>query len=122
MKQLHFSSAVVAVAAFIAVFTLAQKEAQAATAGKDKSASGAVRASSTVKSGGADVKEAPPAWVVSSTGTVARAEAGDIGAMEEIANGNKDVVKATMGFKRAATLGHKRSAKILEKLQKDSAR
>ena len=85
MRQVQFSGVVVAVVAFVAVFTLAQKEVQAATAGKDKSASGAVRASSTGKSGGADVKEAPPAWVVSSTGTVARAEAGDIGAMEEIA-------------------------------------
>ena len=85
MRQVQFSGVVVAVVAFVEVFTLAQKEVQAATAGKDKSASGAVRASSTGKSGGADVKEAPPAWVVSSTGTVARAEAGDIGAMEEIA-------------------------------------
>ena len=29
----------------------------------------------------------PPAWIVSSTGTVARAEAGDVGAMGEIAQG-----------------------------------
>ena len=34
-----------------------------------------------------DAEGAPPAWIVSSTGTVARAEAGDAGAMEEIANG-----------------------------------
>ena len=34
-----------------------------------------------------DAEDAPPAWIVSSTGTVARAEAGDAGAMEEIANG-----------------------------------
>ena len=35
----------------------------------------------------ADAEGAPPAWIVASTGTVARAEAGDAGAMEEIANG-----------------------------------
>ena len=46
-----------------------------------------MRASGAGKSDGVDVKDAPPAWVVSSTGTVARAEAGDAGAMEEIANG-----------------------------------
>ena len=122
MKQLRFSGLVVAIVVFATAFALAQKEAQAATAGKDKSAPDAVRASGAGKSDAADAKGAPPAWVVSSTENVARAEAGDIGAMEEIANGNKDVVKATMGFKRAATLGHKRSAKILEKLQKDSVR
>ena len=87
MKQVHFSGVMVAVVAFAAVFTLAQKEVQAATAGKDKSSSDAVRASDAGKSDAADAKEAPPAWVVSSTGTLARAEAGDAGAMEEIANG-----------------------------------
>ena len=122
MKQLHFVGVVIAVVVSFAVFASVLKKVQAAIAGKDRPASSAVRASGAGKSDAADAKGAPHAWVVSSTGGVARAEAGDAGAMEEIANGNMDVVKATMGFKRAATLGHKRSAKILEKLQKDSAR
>ncbi len=91
MKKLHFSGMVVAVAAFAVAFALMQKEAQAATAGKDKLASDAVQVPSASKSGKTDAKDAPPAWVVSSTGTVARAEAGDVGAMEEIANGYRSL-------------------------------
>ena len=87
MKQLNFLEVVVVVVAFAAAVTLVQKEAQAAIAGKDKSASDAVRASDASKSGGADAKGVPPAWIVASTGTVARAEAGDTGAMGEIAQG-----------------------------------
>ena len=34
----------------------------------------------------------------------------------------KDVAEATKWFKRAASLGHERAAKMLESLQKDSAR
>ena len=87
MKQLYFSRVLVAVAVFAAAFALAQKETQAAIAEKDNPASDAVRAAGTGKSDGVDAKDAPPAWVVSSTGTVARAEAGDAGAMEAIAHG-----------------------------------
>ena len=87
MKQLYFSRVVVAVVAFAAAVALAQKEAQAAITGKDNPASDAMRAADAGKSDGADTKDVPPAWVVSSTGTVARAEAGDGGTMEEIANG-----------------------------------
>lgn len=87
MKQLHFSGVMVAVAALAAAVALVQKEVQAAIAGKDKSASDSVRASGADKSDGADAKDAPPAWIVSSTGTVARAEAGDAEAMAEIAQG-----------------------------------
>lgn len=87
MKQLYFSRVVVAVVAFAAAVALAQKEAQAAITGKDKSASNAVRPSDVGKSDGADTKDVPPAWIASSTGTVARAEAGDAGAMAEIAQG-----------------------------------
>ena len=63
MKQVLFSGVMVAVVAFAAAFARAQ----------------------------GDAKSAPPAWVVSSTGTVARAEAGDVGAMEEIANGYRSL-------------------------------
>lgn len=87
MKQLYFSRVLVAVVLFAAAFALAQKEAQAAIAGKDKPAIDTARATSASKSDAADAKSAPPAWVVSSTGTVARAEAGDVGAMVEIAEG-----------------------------------
>ena len=87
MKQLYFSRVLIAVAVFAAAFALAQKEAQAAIAEKDNPASDAVRAAGAGKSDGVDTKDAPPAWVVSSTGTVARAEAGDAGAMAEIAQG-----------------------------------
>ena len=81
MKQLYFSRVLVAVVLFAAAFALAQKEAQAAIAEKDNPSSNAVRATSASKSDAADAKSAPPAWVVSSTGTVARAEAGDVGAI-----------------------------------------
>ena len=87
MKQLYFSRVLVAVVLFAAAVAWAQKEAQAAIAEKDNPSSDAVRATSASKSDAADAKSAPPAWVVSSTGTVARAEAGDVGAMEEIAQG-----------------------------------
>lgn len=139
MKQVCFSGVLVVVAAFAAAFAWAQEGAPASIANKDKSALDAVRASDVGKSGGADAKDAPPAWVVSSTGTVARAEAGDIGAMGEIADGCRQLAmspnikstgeermvmiqEATKWFTRAASLGHERSAKILEKLQKDSTR
>lgn len=139
MKQVCFSGVLVVVAAFAAAFAWAQEGAPASIANKDKSALDAVRASDVGKSGGADAKDAPPAWVVSSTGTVARAEAGDIGAMGEIADGYRQLAmspnikstgeermvmiqEATKWFTRAASLGHERSAKILEKLQKDSTR
>lgn len=139
MKQVCFSGVLVVVAAFAAAFAWAQEGAPASIANKDKSASDAVRASGAGKSHGVDVKDAPLAWVVSSTGTVARAEAGDIGAMGEIAQGyiglamssntkSTDeermamIQEATKWSKRAASLGHKRSAQMLEKLQKDSAR
>ena len=104
MKQVHFSGVMVAVVAFAVAVTLAQKEVLAATAGKDKSASDAVRASDAGKSGGADAKEAPPAWVVSSTGTVARAEAGDAGAMEEIANGYRIFARESNDDEREAMI------------------
>lgn len=84
---MYVSGVMVAVAAFAAAVAWAQGDAPVSTAGKDNPASDAVRASGASKSGAADAKSAPPAWVVSSTGTVARAEAGDVGAMEEIANG-----------------------------------
>ena len=42
------------------------------------------------KEGESTAKDAPPAWVVSSTGTVARAEAGDVGAMGEIAKATQE--------------------------------
>ena len=87
MKQLYISRVMFVVAAFAAVFAWARGDAPASIAGKDKSASDVVRASGASKSDAADAKGAPPAWIVSSTGTVARAEAGDIGAMEEIAQG-----------------------------------
>ena len=87
MKQVQFSGVLVAVAACAAAFAWAQGDASASVANKDKSASDAVRASDGGKSGGAEAKDAPPAWIVSSTGTVARAEAGDVGAMGEIAQG-----------------------------------
>ena len=87
MKQLYVSRAMVAVAAFVAAVVWAQGDVPVSTAGKDTPASDTVRAAGAGKSDGVDAKDVPPAWVVSSTGTVARAEAGDAGAMEEIANG-----------------------------------
>ena len=139
MKQVCFSGVLVVVAAFATAFAWAQGDATAAIANKEKAEPDTVRASDVGKSGGADAKDAPPAWVVSSTGTVARAEAGDIGAMGEIAQGyiglamssntkSTDeermamIQEATKWFTRAASLGHKRSAQLLEKLQKDSVR
>ena len=77
MKKLCFLVVVVAVAAFATALVLAHKEVQAAAAGKGKPTSDAARESGAGKSGGADAKGAPPAWAVSSTGTVARAEAGE---------------------------------------------
>ena len=57
------------------------------------------------------------------------AEQGEAGAMFNLGacylegtGVKKDVAEATKWFKRAASLGHERSAKVLEKLQKDSAR
>ena len=50
MKQLHFSGLVVAVVAFAAAVSLAQKEAQAATAGQDKPAADVVRPTTLVSS------------------------------------------------------------------------
>lgn len=87
MKQLKVARVMFVVAIFAAAVAWAQGDAPVSTAGKGKPASDAVRASDVGKSDGADAKDAPPAWVVSSTGTVARAEAGDVGAMEKIASG-----------------------------------
>ena len=71
----------------------------------EKPATGAARATSARKSGAADAKSAPPAWVVSSTGTVARAEAGDVWAMEQIAYGN-------IGLARSLNGGHGKVQKL----------
>ena len=67
MKQLNVSRVMFAVAAFAAAVVWAKGDAEGA----------------------------PPAWIVSSTGTVARAEAGDAGAMEEIANGYLGLAKSS---------------------------
>ena len=121
MKQLHITGVAVAIAAFAATLVLAHKEVQAAVTGVDKPASDAVRESGASKSGGADAKGAPPAWVVSSTGTVARAEAGDIDAMEEIAHGYKvfarevDDYDEREAMRQEATKWMRRRAKIVVK-------
>ena len=81
MNQLYASSVVIIVTVFAVAFALAQGEAQAAIAEKDNPVLDTVRATSASKSDAADAKSAPPAWVVSSMGTVARAEAGDAGAI-----------------------------------------
>ena len=131
MKQLNISGVVVVVVAFAAAVTLAQKEAQDAIAGKDKSASDAVRASDASKSGGADAKGVPPAWIVASTGTVARAETGDVGAMVEIAEGYYGLAmssntEATDEERRAmiqeATKWMHRRAKVVVKTSETLAR
>ena len=121
MKQLHFSGLAVAVAAFAAVVTLTQKELHAAIAGKDKSASDAVRASDASKRGVADAKGAPPAWIVSSTGIVARAEAGDTEAMRQygalLASGEnvkKDLDKGLLWLQKAFHYGDESAALHIE--------
>lgn len=124
MKQVCFSGVLVVVAAFAAAFAWAQEGAPASIANKDKSALDAVRASDVGKSGGADAKDAPPAWVVSSTGTVVRAEAGDIGAMGEIAQGyiglamssnTKSTDEERMAMIQEATKWMYRRAKVVVK-------
>lgn len=124
MKQLHVSRVVVAVAALAVAFAFAQKEAQAAIAGQSKSASDAVGASDVGKSDGADAKDVPPAWVVASTGTVARAEAGDAGAMGEIAQGYIGLAMSSnteasdeerMAMIQEATKWMRRRAKVIVK-------
>ena len=120
MKQLCVSRVMFVVAAFAVAVAWAQGDAPASTAGKDKPASDAARPSDAGKSGGADAKEAPPAWVVSSTGTVARAEAGDAGAMEEIANGYRIFARESNDDEREAMIQEatkwvRRRAKIVVK-------
>lgn len=65
----------IAVAALFAAFVSAENDAPAAIAEESKSASEAARVSGTCEKGGAEAKDASTACVVSSTGTVARAEA-----------------------------------------------
>ena len=120
MKQLYFSRVLVAVVVFAAEFALAQKEAQAAIAEKDNPASDTVRAAGAGKSDAVEAKDAPPAWVVSSTGTVARAEASDAGAMEEIAQGyiglaTEATDEGRMAMVQEATKWMHRRAKIAVK-------
>ena len=62
MKQVCFSGVLVVVAAFAAAFAWAQGDATAAIANKEKAEPDTVRASDVGKSGGADAKDAPPAW------------------------------------------------------------
>ena len=79
----------------------------------------------------AQIKEPPPAWVVSSTGTVARAEAGDTGAMEEIAGGYISLAMSSntestdeerMAMIREATKWMHRRAKVVVKTPEIQAR
>lgn len=91
----------------------------------------AAEANATKSEKAATGDKAPPAWVVSSTGTVARAEAGDVKAMEEIAGGYISLAMSSntestdeerMAMIREATKWMRRRAKVVVKTPEMLAR
>lgn len=124
MKQLYVTGVMIVANALASSSLLAKESAPAALAVDGRSATDAVRSYDTNKGDGGGAKGAPPAWIVASTGTVARAEAGDIGAMKKIADGywsfaaspiTKSTEEERMAMIQEATKWMHRRARVIVK-------